>query len=201
MRCSSWRSASATFSPSRGNAATWPLSSAACRSATVCTLSSRANCMARFGSDARDLHQAQRGLGNARPTLLDRRQRARVQVLEDLGADGLADAVDLLDAVLGSHDLDRLVVVLDARGGVAIVGDAIAVLAEKLHAVGELAQHAGDLAVLHDQLAGAGEHGVEHGHGELAGEGVLLATDGTSTGPCGRLAAEPRRHGRRPVGA
>ncbi len=49
IRCNSRRSASAAFSPRRGNAATWPLSSAACRSATVCTFSSWANCIARFG--------------------------------------------------------------------------------------------------------------------------------------------------------
>ena len=51
--------------------------------------------------------------------------------------------------VLRRHDLDRLVVVLHASRGVAVVGDAITVLAEQFHAVGKLAQRGGDLAILH----------------------------------------------------
>ena len=93
-----------------------------------------------LGSDAGDLHQHERCLGYARSSLLERPELAGAQILANLGPDALADAVDLLDAAFGSHDLDRFVMVLDARRRVAVVGDAIAVLTEQLHSVSELAQ-------------------------------------------------------------
>ena len=57
--------------------------------------------------------------------------------------------MDLFDAAFLGHDLNSFVVVLDASRGVAIVRHPIAVFAQKLHRVGELAQHVSDLAVLH----------------------------------------------------
>ncbi len=100
-------------------------------------------------ADAGNLHQLERRLGHARSAFFDHRELASAEILVDLGADALADAVDLLDAAFLGHDLDRLVVVLDARRRVAVIRHAIAVLAEQLHGVGELAQDAGDFAILH----------------------------------------------------
>ena len=59
------------------------------------------------------------------------------------------DAVDLFAPALLGHDFDRFVVVLYAGGRVTIVRHPIAVFAEQLHGVGELAQHAGHFSVLH----------------------------------------------------
>ncbi len=102
-----------------------------------------------LGADARYLHQLQRRLGDARPALLDHCEFACAQVFADFGTDALADPVDLFDAAFFGHDLNGFVVMLDARGGVAIVRHPIAVFAQKFHRVGELAQDAGDLTVLH----------------------------------------------------
>jgi len=102
-----------------------------------------------LGPDAGNLHQLERRFGHPRAALLDHRQLAGAEILADLGADALADAVDLLDAPLCVHNLDRLVVVLDARRRVAVISHTIAVFAEQLHRVGELAQDACDFAILH----------------------------------------------------
>src|SRR6266851_5696393 len=100
-------------------------------------------------ADAGNLHQLERRFGHARAAFLDHRQLAGAEILSDLGPDALADAVDLFDPALLGHDLDWLVVVLDARRRVAVVGHAIAVFAEQLHRIGELAQDAGDFAIFH----------------------------------------------------
>ena len=75
----------------------------------------------------------QRRFRDARPALLQHAELARTQVFANLGADALADAVDLLDAPLVGHHFDGFVVVLDACGGVTIVGHPVAILAQQLH--------------------------------------------------------------------
>jgi hypothetical protein len=57
--------------------------------------------------------------------------------------------VDLAQPTLSGHGLDGLGKVLDARGGVAVAGDAVAVFAQQLHRVGELVEDGRDFPIPH----------------------------------------------------